>query len=133
LTKEQRAVEFTEPIRIHEELGLGKFAFWRPPYGGTTPEIRKEGEALGMAEAMWDLDTKDFETPDPKKIASQAEGMKAGDILLMHDGKPQTLAALPIVINHYYEQGLCWGKLATTDKDRKAENGKFYNVHAVAP
>jgi peptidoglycan/xylan/chitin deacetylase (PgdA/CDA1 family) len=60
-------------------------------------------------------------------------GMKDGDIILMHDGKPQTLAALPTIINRYYAQGLCFGDLARTVTERKAENGKYYAVHAVAP
>lgn len=133
LTQAQRAEEFAKPIEINEKLGLGKFTFWRPPYGGTTPEIRKEGEALGMAEVMWDLDTKDFETPDPQKVEMQAAGMKDGEILLVHDGKPQTLAALPTIINHYYSKGLCWGKLAKTGKEHKSENGPMYAVRAVKP
>lgn len=133
LDKKQRATEFAEPIRINKNQGQKAFKFWRPPYGSTTPEIRKEGEALGMTEALWDVDSKDFETPDPKKVAIQSQGMRDGDILLMHDGKSQTLAALPTIINHYYSQGLCFGKLARTDNEVKSDVGTTYVVRAVRP
>lgn len=133
LTKEERAKEFSEPIHVNELLGHGKFEFWRPPYGSTSPEIRREGEALGMTEVLWEKDSKDFETTDPKKIIEKSRGMNDGDILLMHDGKPQTLAALPGIINEYYERGLCWGKLVRVDQERKTDVGTTHVVRAVKP
>lgn len=133
LTEEERAKELAEPILIHESLGHERYKFWRPPYGVTTPEIRREGEALGMTETLWDTDTKDYEATDPAQVVAKSRGMQDGDILLMHDGKPQTLAALPEIINEYYAQGLCWGVLGRTAEQRRSDVGIMYNVRAVKP
>ena len=133
LTAEERAKELAEPLRIHQQLGHANFTFWRPPFGVTTPAIRAEAEALGMTEALWDTDTKDYEITDPAKIVERSRGMQDGDILLLHDGKPQTLVALPAIIEEYYAQGLCFGVLARTDEERRSDVGITYGVRAVKP
>jgi peptidoglycan/xylan/chitin deacetylase (PgdA/CDA1 family) len=117
---------------VHRSLGLATPApLFRPPYGVTSPQIRAFVESRGLTEALWDKDSKDWEARTAEAIVQKSKGMGDGDILLLHDGKPLTIEALPGVIGHYHNQGLCFGRIAATGTERPASG--FDTTHrAVA-
>ncbi|NUL43978.1 polysaccharide deacetylase family protein [Cellulosimicrobium funkei] len=102
---------------IHRELLDGTHTLFRPPYGGTNPEIRQGAEERGMTEVLWTVDSKDYEADSVEQVVEQSQGMTDGGILLMHDGKPHTVEALPQIIGTYYDQGLCFGQITTVDEE----------------
>ena len=115
--------------------------FFRPPYGATNPTVKKAIEAAGQAEAMWTVDTKDFEAPyTVERIVKKAAEVKPGGIILMHDGWPNTVKALPTLVNDLHARGLCPGRLAKTQKNNSQimmDAGSYspypFNVKAVKP
>lgn len=119
----------------YKELSAyGEVEFFRPPYGSYTDAMRLHAEEKNMKLALWTLDSKDFEATSTEQIVEQAMGVTAGGNVLLHD-RPETAAALPLIINAYHEQGMCFGPLAAS------ENVFFpvespaltFKVEAVAP
>ena len=117
---------------VHRRLGLPPTApLFRPPYGATSPQVRALAASRGLTEALWDKDSKDWQATTVDAIVQRSKGMGDGDILLLHDGKPLTVSALPRVIGSYHEQGLCFGRVAVTATDRPTSD--FDTAHnAVA-
>lgn len=131
------AVGVTEQLvsvgALQRDLVGEDFEFFRPPFGNTSEAIRAEAERAGMAEALWTVDSKDFEATSAEQIVEASMGMEDGGILLLHDFPPLTLEALPHVINHYHERGLCFGRIASVDRTQRADTGAEFSVAAVGP
>jgi peptidoglycan-N-acetylglucosamine deacetylase len=109
------------------------FLLFRPPYGNTNAEIRAEAIEQGMVEVLWTVDSKDYLARDSDQIVRRSTGMEDGGILLLHDGKPRTIEALPDIINHYHGEGLCFGRIAPTDDEHQTDLNIPHNAEAVAP
>jgi len=90
----------------------GAYELFRPPYGGTNPQVRAEARRQGMLEVLWTLDSKDYAAASVEQIIERSQGMDDRGILLMHDGMKLTLKALPSVVNHYHSRGMCFGGIA---------------------
>ncbi|HEX3568878.1 MAG TPA: polysaccharide deacetylase family protein [Candidatus Saccharimonadales bacterium] len=76
--------------------GVPAPSLFRPPYGSLNAEVRSN---IPMTIAMWNIDPLDWNTKDPNAIvANVAHGAKPGGIIDMHDIYPQTVAALPGVL-----------------------------------
>lgn len=55
---------------------------------------------------LWSIDTEDWKTRDPKKIADHIlENVKDGDIVLMHDLYISTSKAVELVVPKLIERG----------------------------
>ena len=68
---------------------------FRPPYGARTPAIDTAAGSLGMAEILWDVDTRDSEGADYAGIAANVRReVRPGSIVLMHENRGQTIRAL---------------------------------------
>ncbi|WP_320672220.1 polysaccharide deacetylase family protein [Patulibacter defluvii] len=80
---------------------------FRPPYeshNATTDRIVRD---LDMVQVLWNVDTQDALGVPAKTIAERAiRGLKPGSIILMHEVKPNTLAALPQIIAEIRKRGL---------------------------
>jgi peptidoglycan/xylan/chitin deacetylase (PgdA/CDA1 family) len=102
---------------VHRDLSHDYPTLFRPPFGNTSPELRSAVERRGMVEVLWTVDSKDFEADSAEQVVEASKGMTDGGILLLHDGKPVTLEALPLIIEHYYGQDLCFGQVVATDTE----------------
>jgi peptidoglycan/xylan/chitin deacetylase (PgdA/CDA1 family) len=102
---------------VHRDLGHEPPTMFRPPYGNTSPELRAAVESRGMIEVLWTVDSKDFEAATAEQVAERSKGMTDGGILLLHDGKALTVDALPLIIEHYWAQNLCFGQVVTADTE----------------
>lgn len=68
----------------------------RPPYGAISQKMR---DKLKHPMVLWNVDTLDWKTKDPKKILKEVKkNVKDGDIILMHDIHPTTAEALKKVL-----------------------------------
>jgi len=82
-------------------------SLFRPPYGRRNADTLAVAKQLGYQVVIWDVDPRDWENPPPEKIvASVLNQVKPGSIILMHEGRPNTLKALPIIIQGLRERGL---------------------------
>ncbi len=71
----------------------------RPPYGATDRRVTAEARRLGLAQILWDVDTRDWADRDSSIVARRAiKGLHRGAIILMHDIHPTTVAAVPRIL-----------------------------------
>ncbi|MDO4834445.1 MAG: polysaccharide deacetylase family protein [Bacillota bacterium] len=77
----------------------------RPPYGDFNITVLKN---CGMAEVLWTVDTRDWETRNPKKIFKTVKKQKNldGKIILMHSIYDETAKATELIIPWLREQGI---------------------------
>lgn len=72
---------------------------FRPPYGITDPAVAHEAQALGMVEVLWSVDSTDSapRASIARTVASVERLVRPGSIVLMHENRGTTLAAV-----HYW-------------------------------
>ena len=87
----------------------------RPPYGATSSRVRRVLRDIGYAHVLWTVDTRDWAGPSSSTIAQRAiNGLAPGANILFHDGSPRapnTIAALPRIIDTAHARGYCFGTL----------------------
>ncbi|WP_417887462.1 polysaccharide deacetylase family protein [Zunongwangia sp.] len=72
-----------------------KLNFFRPPFGIINPNTKKAIEKTGHHVIGWNLRTYDAIINDKEKIVVKIKRrLQAGDVVLLHDNKQQTLAIL---------------------------------------
>ncbi|MEV4900697.1 polysaccharide deacetylase family protein [Citricoccus sp. NPDC055426] len=116
---------------VHRDLLDRSHTLFRPPYGGTDEQIREGAENRGMTEVLWTVDSKDYEATSAEQVIEQSQGMTDGGVLLMHDGKPLTVEALPQIIGNYYDQGMCFGQITTVDEELPSNMGITHRARAT--
>jgi peptidoglycan/xylan/chitin deacetylase (PgdA/CDA1 family) len=92
-----RQVE-SELARTHAALAKSTHVpvrFFRPPYGARTPAIDQEARRLGMLDVLWSIDSRDSEGAAWPQIGETvARDLRPGSIILLHENRGQTVAAL---------------------------------------
>src|SRR6266516_1306325 len=79
---------------------------FRPPYGARNAAVDAEARRLGLLQVTWNVDTQDSEGASAAGIQQlAAEGIRPGAIILMHENKPETLAALPRILRTLQRRG----------------------------
>lgn len=108
---------------------------FRPPFGSANGMVQKQIAAAGLLEVLWTKDSKDYAAASVEQVVKQASGMRDGGIVLLHDGHPMTVQALPDIIAGYYAQGLCFGRIARSRHAQAPVESPdlLFNARAVAP
>ena len=98
------------PTEVAKEITLADMALeklvgykpwlYRPPYGSCTPTVRQVLAEGGYTHSiMWTIDSHDWMDPGVQYIIDRVtKNAKDGAIVLMHVGAPQTIQALPAII-----------------------------------
>jgi peptidoglycan/xylan/chitin deacetylase (PgdA/CDA1 family) len=86
----------------------GPGAFFRPSAAQhATPEVLRLAGAAGYPTVLsYDVDSRDFTDPGPTAIRGAVAKARAGSIVSMHLGHPDTLAALPGLLDDLAARGL---------------------------
>jgi peptidoglycan/xylan/chitin deacetylase (PgdA/CDA1 family) len=87
--------------------GSGTAAYFRPPAGVVDPRVELVAAGLGYEVVLWSRDTIDWSpasTPD-QVIARATDGVRGGDIILMHTQGPHTLQVLPEIVRRLRDRG----------------------------
>ena len=83
---------------------------FRPPGGSWSDEVLDVAGAVGERLVLWSVDAEDFETPNPRVLATRvAAAAEPGSIVLLHDGggrRQATVEALPLIIDALRARGL---------------------------
>jgi peptidoglycan/xylan/chitin deacetylase (PgdA/CDA1 family) len=80
--------------------------YFRPPYGAYNSLVKTVAHGLGQTVVAWNVDPRDWDTADSKQIVAEVlRQVRPGSIILLHEGKPQTLQALPIIIDRLQQEG----------------------------
>ena len=79
----------------------------RPPGGNFGPGLIKVASKKNLRVVMWAIDPGDWKKNKTSNeiIACVKKNLEPGAIILLHEGKPQTLAALPTLINDLRKDG----------------------------
>lgn len=90
--------EMSLPVNALNAIGL-QTNMIRPPYGARNEIVDAVADSLGLAEVLWSVDTRDWESLSTPAVISEAVADAfPGSIILMHDVHPTTVAAVPDII-----------------------------------
>ena len=79
---------------------------FRPPYGDYDNMVVDSVKQMGMYCVQWDVDSLDWKDPSPEQMTKTVlDKVKAGSIVLMHNGAKNTPAALPGIIKGIKDKG----------------------------
>lgn len=130
-----------EPDAFEEILGTQRTlrritgerpTLFRPPYGETSDQVRRNEVRLRVLEVLWTVDSRDWAGASTDEIVAAARTLQPGGILLMHDWAQASVDAVPQIVGDLRERGLCPGKIAFTPE--KVPFGDIYfHATAVAP
>jgi peptidoglycan/xylan/chitin deacetylase (PgdA/CDA1 family) len=98
-------------IMLEEVSGILPRLF-RPPYGDTNATVRALAQRLGLTEILWDVDSRDWDGASTAQIVAAASTLRDGQIMLMHDGYANTIAALPRIVADLASRGLRPGMIS---------------------
>jgi peptidoglycan/xylan/chitin deacetylase (PgdA/CDA1 family) len=109
LTKLSSAAVRSQLVRTLNEIraATGRpVTMMRPPYGATDKHVAKTARGLGFAEILWSVDTDDWLDRNSRIVAFRAvHWAHRGDIILMHDIHPTTIAAVPAILRGLAKRG----------------------------
>lgn len=90
---------------IRQVTGKNPVVF-RPTYGATDKQQDAITRQLGLAQILWTVDTDDWRDHNTALITKRVlKGAKPGHIILMHDVRPTTVAAIPAILKALAAQG----------------------------
>jgi peptidoglycan/xylan/chitin deacetylase (PgdA/CDA1 family) len=79
---------------------------YRPPFGITTPRLPKAAELAGLQTIWCSVRTLDGAGVAGEQLLEACRSAVAGDIVLLHEGRPSTTAQVPRVLAELRERGL---------------------------
>ncbi|PWK47600.1 polysaccharide deacetylase family protein [Actinoplanes xinjiangensis] len=107
-------------------------ALFRPPYLDTDDALRAVEKRFGLTEINADVDAKDWGDASVDEIVSAVGRLRDGDVILMHDWPPNTVAAIPRIAATLRERGLCAGKISPVTGRAVAPHARaLAGVHTV--
>ena len=97
---------------VLEELGIRRTRFLRPPGGGWNLRIFNAMRRANLRLGLWSLNTADYTGRPKEEIVNLVLGsVRPGTIILMHSGVPNTVAALPEIIEGLTKRGYTFVRL----------------------
>jgi len=106
--------ELARTSRLIEEIVGVEPTVFRPPYGSTSPRVRRAASAIGLRQLMWGASPRNMNDSADRMVATvlgQAKRYKKagkGLVVLMHDGsgnRAATVKALPRIIKGLKQAG----------------------------
>ena len=95
----------TTQALIQQASGITPTSF-RPPYGAQNQAVREVAASLGMSVDLWSVDPQDWSQPGTNAIIQRVLSHdSAGSVVLLHILHPQTVDALPSIIEGIRAQG----------------------------
>ncbi|GAB3695749.1 hypothetical protein GCM10027597_55980 [Saccharopolyspora tripterygii] len=112
LTEPQMDEEISRAQEAIAAAGGGVPVLFRPPYGETNETLRAVAEARGLTEILWDVDSMDWNGATVDQIVQAGASLTDGQVIVMHDWPPNTLAAIPGIAETLKGKGLCSGEIS---------------------
>ncbi|MDT0269750.1 polysaccharide deacetylase family protein [Streptomyces sp. DSM 44915] len=122
---------------IHEELARTQAAIaeltgvtptlMRPPQGRTNDEVGEVSRELGLAQVLWTVTAKDYQTTDSDLIRGRVlEGADRDGIILLHDLYDGTVPAVPGIIEELKGEGYTFVTVSQLFAPGLPEPGRVY-------
>ncbi|MGC5010938.1 polysaccharide deacetylase family protein [Streptosporangium sp. DT93] len=99
----------------------------RPPYGLTGPQVAAESRHLGLAQILWNVDTRDWHDRDVSVVAHRAAAAGPGSVVLLHDIHPTTVRAVPHLLDDLAGRGYRFVTLSELYGRRPAPGRRYYH------
>ncbi|WP_445400893.1 polysaccharide deacetylase family protein [Streptomyces sp. LE64] len=115
---------------VREQTGRAPRLF-RPPFGSTDARTRQDAARLGMTEVIWTTDTVDWSGIPTDAVVANALAVRPGGIVLLHDGLPNTLAAIPRIVDGLAARKLCAGRIVRSAEPVQAWPGLTFHARAA--
>ena len=97
---------------VLESLNIRKTRFLRPPGGHFNMKIFNAMRRMNLKLGLWSLNTADYTgRPAEEIVRLVLSSVKSGDIILMHSGTPNTVEALPKIIEGLKAKGFHFVRL----------------------
>jgi len=91
----------------------------RPPYGSRNVTVDRVGKDLGLAEILWDVDTLDWRSSNPRTVTGAAVGpARRGSIILLHDIHRTSVEAVPGIVRGLRREGFTLVTVSDLLEDR---------------
>ena len=104
--------EIAQTQRTIRQLSGTTPRLFRPPYGATNATLQSVEARFGLKEILWDIDSVDWSGVSTEAIVQAASGLTDGQIILMHDWPPNTVAAIPQIVSGLRSRNLCAGMIS---------------------
>ena len=78
----------------------------RPPHGSLDATSLLNLVTSGYMVAMWSLDSYDYSTTIADEVVEHCRAIRAGEVVLFHEGQQWTLDALPRIVTAIHASGL---------------------------
>ncbi|MFF8811458.1 polysaccharide deacetylase family protein [Streptomyces pactum] len=99
----------------------------RPPQGRTDDEVTKVSKELGLAQVLWSVTAKDYQTTDSDLIEERVlEQVDKDGIILLHDIYRGTVPAVPGIIDELKKRGYTFVTVPQLLAPGVAEPGTVY-------
>ncbi|HHW56946.1 MAG TPA: polysaccharide deacetylase family protein [Clostridia bacterium] len=129
---EQMVDELYKTQKILVEATGIKPTLFRPPYGAFNRTLLEISDALGLNVTLWNVDPDDWRSPAVESVVNRViSHTKNGSVILMHEGKINTLAALPQIIEKLKAEGYSFvtvSELLNYEKDHVVSNTEQQNI-----
>ncbi|MEP7034576.1 MAG: polysaccharide deacetylase family protein [Actinomycetota bacterium] len=111
LTDDQVFKELLGTNQIIASLTGTAPVLFRPPFDRVNTSTEGIVHSLGMTTVLWNVDSGDYAG---KGIVRSFAALKAGDIILIHDGIERTRTELPEALDQLKAHKLCTGKIVAS-------------------
>ncbi|AIA04601.1 deacetylase [Streptomyces noursei ZPM] len=99
----------------------------RPPQGRTDEEVSKISKDLGLAQVLWSVTAKDYQTTDSDLITKRVlDQTKRDGIILLHDIYKGTVPAVPGILKELKKRGYTVVTVSQLLSPAKPEPGMVY-------
>ncbi|MFI9352917.1 polysaccharide deacetylase family protein [Streptomyces lydicus] len=99
----------------------------RPPQGRTDGEVSRISKELGLAQVLWSVTAKDYQTNDPALITKRVlEQTERDGIILLHDIYKGTVPAVPGILKELKKRGYTVVTVSQLLSPAKPEPGMVY-------
>jgi peptidoglycan/xylan/chitin deacetylase (PgdA/CDA1 family) len=130
LSAAERKSQITRTTAALEKIGITP-RWFRPPYGAFDKSVVKSSQGCGLKPVLWSVDPLDWAQPGVQKIENRVlNGSGNGAVILLHSTNPQTVAALPGIIEKLSARGYTF---VTMSQWEQAAMGRPYQQQAPAP
>lgn len=111
---------------IHKTIGKWP-TIMRPPFGETDERVAAQAAALGLPQILWTGTTLDWQARDKGVIRKRVLALAKRDgVILMHDTEPETVKAMPGVLDALAKQGYRFVPFTWTRRGETLTAGEIY-------
>jgi len=123
LSQAQMTSEISQTQQVLQQQTGTAPKLFRPPFGETNATLKSVEAQFGLTEIIWDIDSQDWNGASTAQIVAAAGRLTAGQIILMHDFPPNTIAAIPQIVAGLTSRNLCAGMISPTTGRAVAPDG----------